>query len=106
MYEKVFTYGSLKNPTKIQKILGRIPKKNFFILKGYGLSSVKDGKEIFPGIVPKDSGRIFGIIWLIKRNEWILLDNYEGKAYTRQKISQKDIDFYVYFPKSKTNNLA
>ena len=102
--EKLFTYGTLKNPETQKQLLGRtlgdgIPDT----LRGYRLARLNGIHHVYTIIQPWAGGTVDGFVFDIGTDELDQLDNYEGDAYQRvsaRTISKTRAWVYVENPKS------
>lgn len=98
--EKVFIYGTLRDPEIRRKVTKRIipsgvPDK----LYGFTLSSVSDYGETYPIIVADKESKqgIDGEIIEVTKTELTLLDYYEGDLYKRTIVKLfSETEAWVY----------
>ena len=62
MSEKLFVYGTLKDPTVQQELLGRVFYSQKVILEDYETSNVEVEDETFPAQVPKYGSIVDGLV--------------------------------------------
>lgn len=96
-YEKLFVYGTLKDSDVQERILGRTIKGVPDVLEGYRKSEIKINDNTYPIIKPCRNGSIKGLVLLVTKKELKLIDEYETKAYKREKIVLKSrVNAWVY----------
>ena len=79
MSVNLFVYGSLLNEKVLDILLKRKIESFPAILKGYHRFSVRSAP--YPAIAQQENGTVEGKVLLLKENEKILLDEYEGPDY-------------------------
>lgn len=103
--EKLFSYGTLKNPETQTQLLGRrlgggVPDT----LRGYRLARLNGIHFVYTIIQPWEGGTVDGLVFDIGSDELAQLDKYEGDAYQRvsaRTVSKTRAWVYVENPKSK-----
>lgn len=87
--ERLFAYGTLKNPLVQKKAIGRVVQGTPDILEGFILSKIKIERKNYPVIIRKNDSKVKGLILSVTVEEVKQIDDYETKAYERQKIILK-----------------
>lgn len=83
MTQKLFVYGSLKDPEVQEKVMGKIVKGTPDVLVGYKKDTVHLYGMTYPALVPAGGGRIEGLVLEVMDEDFIPLDEYETDAYKR-----------------------
>ena len=84
--ERLFVYGTLKNPLVQKEVIGREVFGELDSLKGFSLSEILlDGKK-YPLVIKDDLGIVSGEALLLTLDELALIDEYETEAYSRIKV--------------------
>lgn len=95
--EKLFIYGTLKDATIQQELLGRVCKMTNDILENYKLSTIEIENELYPLIIPTSHNFVEGKIIEINKSELALLDEYETHSYKRIKcVLRSSASAWVY----------
>ncbi|OGN27693.1 MAG: hypothetical protein A2941_01760 [Candidatus Yanofskybacteria bacterium RIFCSPLOWO2_01_FULL_49_17] len=87
--EKLFVYGTLREPEVQKKVIGRVAAGTEDTLDDYGLSEIVIEGEKFPAAIPKIGESIAGQVIKITPEELKLIDDYETEAYKRVKATLK-----------------
>ena len=103
--EKLFTYGTLRDPATQQKLLGRtlgggIPDT----VRGYRLAKLTGIHEVYSILQPHPGATVDGVLFEVSAEELERLDAYEGDAYERVSIrlvSKTRAWAYMENPKSR-----
>ena len=103
--EKLFTYGTLRDPATQQQLLGRelgdgVPDT----LLGYRVARLQGIHFVYSILQPRAGGRVDGTLYEVSRDELAKLDAYEGEAYQRvsaRLVSKTRAWVYVENPKSE-----
>lgn len=92
MTDKLFVYGSLKDPEVQQLFMGRIIKGTPNTISGYTLSTIDYGLETFPVLIPDglNKQKINGLVLELSSEEIQVIDNYEGEEYVRIQATLAD----------------
>ncbi len=97
MPEKLFVYGTLKDPQVQEQVFGRTTDGKPDVLEGYERSQVVVEGEIFPALVPKEGSTIAGLVLEINPEEFPKIDEYETAAYVRGKVNLRSgTEAWVY----------
>ena len=86
--EKLFVYGTLKDPKLREQVLHIHVNGNRDLLTGFRLKDTRIGDEDYK-IIEEDSDSsetIEGLVLELDMNKLRLLDTYEGKDYRRKKV--------------------
>lgn len=95
--ERLFVYGTLRDPNIQQRIIGRVVAGTPDILAGYRMGSIRVGDEIYPIITPDDEQRVNGWVLELTQDELFNTDDYEGAEYQRVRVTlESGIDAWVY----------
>lgn len=87
--EKLFVYGTLREPEVQKKVFGRVIALHDDILEGYEKQTVEINGNIYPIAVPNSQQSIEGKLLEATPDEIILMDEYETEAYQRKKVQLK-----------------
>lgn len=87
MTEELFVYGTLLDPAVQSRVFGRITSGQPDKLAGYKKDHIRLGGNIYPIIRPKAGGMVEGAVLSVTLAELALIDQYEGDAYQRRKVS-------------------
>jgi gamma-glutamylcyclotransferase (GGCT)/AIG2-like uncharacterized protein YtfP len=97
MIERLFVYGSLREPAVQMRIIGRTIEGTPDVLEGYTHKWVQFPEGEFPMIVPEPGSEVDGLILDVTADEMPLLDCYETDAYRRIRVTLKSgIETWVY----------
>ncbi len=103
--QKLFTYGTLKDPETQMQLLGRTLGEGVAdTLRGYRLAKLTGIHYVYTIIQPWAGGTVDGLVFDIGEDELTQLDEYEGDAYQRvsaRTVSKTRAWVYVANPKSK-----
>jgi len=88
--EKLFVYGTLKNPEIQKYVFGRIADMKPANLEGYKKSIIKISRNSYPIIIPYKKSSVKGFVISVSKKEIKLIDTYETNAYRRKKVMLKD----------------
>jgi len=84
--EQLFVYGTLRQPSVIQKIIGRTLYGIPAILRGYRRKTVQYyGGDCFV-IIPDTKSSVKGKILFVTKRELRLFDDYEYRIYLRKRV--------------------
>lgn len=102
--EKLFTYGTLRDPATQQRLLGRsLGAGEADTLRGYRLAKLTGIHEVYSILQPHPGSTVDGILFQVTPQELEQLDDYEGDAYQRVSvtlISKTRAWAYIENPKS------
>lgn len=99
--EKLFVYGTLKQPEIQQEAIGRVAGGTPDVLAGYRKSEILIDGEDYPIIVSDQQGSVDGLVFEVSPEELITLDEYEDH-YKRIKVLLKSgTATWVYAPIKK-----
>lgn len=87
MSEFLFVYGTLMDPLVQERVFGRVAPREADRLAGYGKNSINLGSGVFPIIKPEVGNSVKGLILRVTPAELELIDQYEGSAYQRKKVT-------------------
>lgn len=96
---KLFVYGTLKEPDKLQKLLGWLPNTTSDSIVGFTRGSLIIDDEEFPAIVPSQTNNEIGGLVLHELDEidFAILDDYETLNYQRIRVrTQAGLWVWVY----------
>lgn len=95
--EKLFVYGTLKDPVIQKDVFGRVVKGEGSRLYGYTTTAVSIDGEIYPITEPGEvSSYIDGLILGLTQKELQRADAYEGDVYKRVSVSVGNESVWVY----------
>lgn len=86
---KLFAYGTLMQRHVMEALLGRrLPDPQPAVLPGFRKQDTCYG---YPIAVPDPNGRVEGVLWEVRPEDWPILDHYEGvdedpPSYFRQRV--------------------
>lgn len=102
--EKLFTYGTLRDPATQQQLLGRsLGAGEADTLRGYRLAKLTGIHHVYSILQPHPGSTVDGILFEVTAEELEQLDDYEGDAYQRVSvtlISKTRAWAYIENPKS------
>lgn len=94
----MFAYGTLLHTHVQRSVIGRVIEGAPAQLAGYRKTTLRDGTEVFPNLVPEPDGRVDGRILDVSDAELALIDRYEGDLYARHRVKLTNgTDVWVYF---------
>jgi len=100
MGNRLFIYGTLADPGIQKEVWGRKTESIPDILKGYKKSEIKIDGEIYPLIIPDETGEVSGLVIEVTDEELKKIDEYETGAYKRKKvILESGASVWVYVEK-------
>lgn len=98
MKEKLFVYGTLKEPKLQIKVIGRKPESSPDVLIDYKKSKIKINNKIYPISIQKKNSSVSGLVISITTKELKIIDEYETNAYKRKKVvleSKRNVWVYL-----------
>jgi len=87
--EKLFVYGTLKDPVVQKTVFGRIVEGIPDSLDGYRKTEIAMSDGVFPIIIRESGSAVDGLILEVTREELALIDRYETDAYRRVRVTLK-----------------
>ena len=82
---RLFVYGTLRDPAICGGLLGRVPGSSPAILHGYVRHDIRG--EAYPAIIPQAGSSVSGRLYEdLSTGELALLDAYEGDEYVRSLV--------------------
>lgn len=82
---RIFVYGTLMSPFRINEIIGRIPKLSVATIHGYKRLNIGDKK--YPIAIKHCDDKITGILmWNVTKEETQILDSYEGSEFEKELV--------------------
>jgi len=88
---RLFAYGTLQLPERVEAIIGRQLPTRPAVIEGYRCGMVS--RADFPGAVPATGARLDGLLLGgIQDGELMLLDRYEGELYHRIQVTAECSD--------------
>jgi len=105
--EELFVYGTLREPEVQKDVIGRIIEGVPDSLEGYIKDKIQIEGETYPILVydPHSEEPIDGLVLSITSEELEKIDEYETKAYQREKVTLKS-GKKVWVYKSKIQKLG
>ena len=95
--QKLFVYGTLKQPKIQLAVLGRQTSRQSDILEGYSKGKVVIKGKTYPIAERATSKTITGFVLEVTDEELSLLDDYETTAYKRIKTRLKSgVEAWIY----------
>ena len=86
--QKLFTYGTLRDPATQEKLLGRtLGAGQPDILRGYRLAKLTGIHAVFSILQPHPGSTVDGRLFEVTQDELEQLDDYEGEAYQRISVT-------------------
>ena len=86
--EKLFTYGTLRDPATHQQLLGRSLGEGVAdTLRGYRLAKLTGIHQVFSILQPHPGSTVDGMLFEVTQEELEQLDDYEGDAYQRVSVT-------------------
>ncbi len=102
--QKLFTYGTLRDPATQQRLLGRtLGDGSPDTLRGYRLAKLTGIHEVYSILQPQAGSTVEGMLYEVSDDELDRLDAYEGEAYQRvsvRLVSKTRAWAYMENPKS------
>lgn len=102
--EKLFAYGTLRNPATQQRLLGRTLGQGApDAVRGYRLAKLTGIHEVYSILQPHPGSVVEGMLFEVSADELERLDAYEGDAYERvsvRLVSKTRAWAYMENPKS------
>ncbi|MDE2774658.1 MAG: gamma-glutamylcyclotransferase [Chloroflexota bacterium] len=102
--QKLFTYGTLRDPETQQRLLGRTLGDGApDTLRGYRLAKLTGIHEVYSILQPQAGSTVEGMLYEVSDDELDRLDAYEGEAYQRvsvRLVSKTRAWAYMENPKS------
>ena len=84
--EKLFTYGTIRNPRVQKRLLGETINGTPDSIKGYCKSKISIEGEQYPVLKPKPKSSVRGTVLEVSKKELKILDDYETDAYKRSEV--------------------
>ena len=86
--EKLFTYGTLRDPATHQQLLSRSLGEGVAdTLRGYRLAKLTGIHQVFSILQPHPGSTVDGMLFEVTQEELEQLDDYEGDAYQRVSVT-------------------
>ena len=86
--EKLFTYGTLRDPETQQRQLGRhLGEGAPDTLRGYILARLRGIHSDYTIVRPQPGSTVDGMLFEVTQDELALIDDYEGEAYQRVSVT-------------------
>ncbi len=86
--EKLFTYGTLRNPATQIQLLGRdLGEGKPDSLRGYRLAKLRGIHFVYSILQPHPGSMVDGALFEVTSDELQALDEYEGDAYQRVSVT-------------------
>jgi len=102
--QKLFTYGTLRDPATQQRLLGRTLGDGApDTLRGYRLAKLTGIHEVYSILQPHAGSTVEGMLYEVSDDELDRLDAYEGEAYQSvsvRLVSKTRAWAYMENPKS------
>jgi len=86
MKQKLFIYGTLKEPKVERKVIGRVLKLQPDVLPGFKKAKAKLKSGIYFVISPNKKYSVSGFVISVTPQELKQIDDYEGRDYKRVKV--------------------
>lgn len=97
MSERLFVYGTLKDPEVQKREIGRVTPGTPDVLQGFTRSQIVINKNTYPIVVQKPGDEVSGLVLDVTPDELKKLDIYETDAYRRSEIVLKSgVPAWVY----------
>ena len=89
--EKLFVYGTLKNPEVQKLVIGRVVESKKDSIIGYNLKKIEIDGDVYPLLVedPKQKKPIEGLVISVNSEELKKIDKHETEAYKRKEVILK-----------------
>jgi gamma-glutamylcyclotransferase (GGCT)/AIG2-like uncharacterized protein YtfP len=84
--ERLFVYGSLKDPAVQQRILGRVIDGTPDTLEEHTTTSLELDDGVFPILRPQSGCSVSGLILDLTPDELAQADDYESTDYQRIRV--------------------
>jgi len=98
MDHRLFAYGTLLSLRVQRTVLGREIAGSPARLAGFRMSTIADGAEVFPNLIPDPHGSVDGQILDVTEEELARVDRYEGDLYARHRVTATDgPEVWVYY---------
>ena len=86
--EKLFSYGTLRDPATQQQVLGRsLGTGSPDTLRGYRLATLKGIHQLYTILQPQAGSTVAGLLFDVNKDDLVRLDDYEGDAYQRISVT-------------------
>jgi gamma-glutamylcyclotransferase (GGCT)/AIG2-like uncharacterized protein YtfP len=81
----LFAYGTLMEPSVMERVARELPNRQWGTLKGYERRAFKE--KTYPGLVEKAGSSVRGIVYFdLSARAWERLDRFEGDRYTKKEV--------------------
>ena len=95
--QKLFIYGTLRDPLVQQAVLGRTTPGTPAVIGSYGRFEIVLETGIYPIIRPQAGAEVHGLLIEVTAEELSILDVYETDAYQRIRvILRSGVEAWVY----------
>lgn len=95
--ERLFVYGSLRDPEVQQRVFGRVVPGTPDVLDGYERRWLHLSDGVFPILVPAPGGSVEGRVLDVTPGELALMDAYESDDYRRIRVTLRSgAETWVY----------
>ncbi len=97
MSEKLFVYGTLRDPEVQKKVIRRVVSGKTDVLEGFTKGSVLIHEKMYPQIFPQQNSSVEGFVLDITFDDLKPLDEYETDTYARKKVFlRSSIEAWAY----------
>lgn len=94
---RLFAYGTLKNPNVQKEVLERVIDGKEDTLEGFKKSKIRIKEIEYPILIPDKTSKVEGHVLQITDDELEKIDKYETSAYRRIKVKlQSGEDAWAY----------
>ncbi len=98
MDHQLFAYGTLLSASVQRAVIGRAVSGETAELTGFRKTTLQDGDEVFPNLVPAPGETVSGQVFEITESELSRVDRYEGDLYARHRVTLTDgREVWVYY---------
>jgi len=102
--EKLFVYGTLREPKIQRRVIGHKIKGELCVLEGYKKIDIKIFADDFPIIIKKRNHFVEGILLNVNKKELGLIDLYESRIYKRKMVKTEKGRAWAYIPTKLSRN--
>ena len=87
--ERLFVYGTLRDPKILKSVIGRGAENSPDILDGFRKVTITIFSEKYPVIIPSEESSVDGDVIDVSEDEFLMIDQHETKSYTKKKVKLK-----------------
>ncbi|EKD46668.1 MAG: hypothetical protein ACD_67C00122G0003 [uncultured bacterium] len=101
MSERLFVYGTLKDPKVQRKIIGRELIGEPDVLEKYAVAQITLDDSVYPILIEAMNNNVGGLVLEVAPSDFSVLDEYEGDEYKRVRVKLRSGKLAWVYKKNK-----